>query len=123
MKRKFMSIAAVLVAAPTVASTFTMDIVDFLVDGRGLVGQLVTVTGCKFGQAEAEMIMCSNRAGRVRVDTDDMPREDLRRALRECADFAPMTPASCAGAVSGLVARDSAGLRITKAAIGWRPSD
>ncbi len=123
MRSLLVALAAGMIAAPAVASTFTMDIVDFLVDGRGLVGQLVTVTGCKFGQAEAEMIMCSNRAGRVRVDTDEMPREDVRRAIRECADFAPMTPATCAGAVSGLVVRDAAGLRITKAAIGWRPSN
>jgi hypothetical protein len=99
----------------------TMDVIDFIVDGSDLIGQTVTVTGCKFAAASESSVLCSaGSPGSVIIDGRTLNREDLRRALRTCSGF--MTPPNCMGSVTGTVDKGAFGLRLTKAALGWRPS-
>jgi len=103
------------------AQSKTIDIIDFLVDGRDLVGKTVTVTGCKFMMASDSVVICSaGSPGNIMLDSKTMAREDLRRALRQCAGLT--VPESCQGSVTGAVTQNSFGIRLTKAAIGWQPS-
>jgi hypothetical protein len=102
------------------AQSFTMDVIDFLVDQRGLIGQKITITDCRFTAASETQLLCSaGMQGNVSIDARSLPREDHRRAMRECGSFS--VPDSCAGSVTGSVTRGSLGVRITDAAIGWRP--
>lgn len=99
----------------------TLDVIDFLVDGQDFVGQRVTITGCKFSAASASSMLCSaGMAGNTIIDTKSLAREDLRRALRQCSGFT--VPDECAGSVTGTITKNSFGLSVTKAALGWRPS-
>lgn len=101
------------------AQTFTMDIIDFLVDQKGLIGQKITITDCKFTAASDNQLLCSaGMQGNVSIDARSLHREDHRRAMRQCGSFS--VPDSCAGSVTGSVTRGPLGVRITDAAIGWR---
>ena len=63
-----------------------MDVIDFLVDWKSLIGQTVTVTGCSLEGADATYVRCSaGSQGYVLIDSETLAREDLRRALRECS--------------------------------------
>jgi hypothetical protein len=106
-----------------IAQNRTVDVIDFLVDRDDLIGQVVTVTGCRFGAATDSQVLCSAGAqGSVSIESKTLDREDLRKALRQCSEFTALAPASCAGSVTGTVTKGSFGIRLTKAAIGWRPS-
>lgn len=100
----------------------TIDVIDFLVDRDELIGKVVTITGCAIGSASDSVVLCSAGAGRgnVMIDSKTLAKEDLRKALKQCAGFSAMTPEHCAGSVTGTVTRGSFGLRVTKARIGWR---
>lgn len=67
---------------------------DFLVDSKSQAGRLVHVLGCTIILASASSVLCNVRVqgrpvGNVLLDGDSMAREDLRRALNECAGGAP----------------------------------
>lgn len=118
---------AVVVAAGgadrAIAQSRTIDVIDFLVDRDDLIGQVVTITGCRFGAATDSQVLCSAGAqGSVSIESKTLHREDLRRALRQCSEFSALASAACAGSVTGTVTKGSFGVRLTKAAIGWRPS-
>ncbi len=116
-------LAAVLgTLSPDVASAQgkTVDVIDFLVDGADLVGQTVTITGCKFTAASDTSMLCSaGTQGNAFIDSKTLAREDLRRALRNCGGFMP-TP-QCTGSVTGQVTKWPGGLRLSKGSIGWPP--
>lgn len=119
----FIALASFSGAGDATAQTKTLDVIDFLVDGADLVGQAVTITGCRFGAATDSQVLCSaGTQGSVSIDSKTLNREDLRRALRQCSDFSALAPPSCAGSATGTVTKGSFGVRLTRAAIGWRPS-
>jgi len=65
-----------------------MDVIDFLVDWKSLIGQTVTVTGCSLRHATMSFVACSaGSQGELVVDSHTLAREDLRRSLRSCAGF------------------------------------
>ena len=110
-------------ADPASAQNRTVDVIDFLVDRDDMIGQIVTITGCRFGAATDSQVLCSaGTQGSISIESKTLNREDLRRALRQCSEFSTLAPTSCAGSVTGTVTKGSFGLRLTKAAIGWRPS-
>ncbi len=107
------------VAAPAEKPALkTMDVVDFLVDWKSLVGQTVTVTGCSLEHADTTYVACSaGSQGSLFVHSDTLAREDLRRALRECAGFE--NGDECRADVTGNVSGDAFGAELTNAAIKW----
>ncbi|MDP3408236.1 hypothetical protein [Bosea sp. (in: a-proteobacteria)] len=110
-------------AERAVAQSRTVDVIDFLVDRDDMVGQSVTITGCRFGAATDSQVLCSAGAqGSVSIESKTLNREDLRRALRQCSDFTAFASVACGGSVTGTVTKGPFGFRLTKAAIGWRPS-
>jgi hypothetical protein len=118
---------ATLLAASLIISTAwsqtSLDIIDFLVDGQDHIGKTVTITNCRFGMATDSVVLCSaGSPGNVSIDSKSLQREDLRKALRECSGFTLTTPSACTGSVTGIVEKGLFGLKIMKAAIGWRPS-
>ena len=95
----------------------TMDVIDSLVDRKSLIGQTVTVTGCLLQQAGDRIVVCSaGSQGSFFIDGNTLAREDLRRALRECAGF---DGDECRVAVTGNVSGDAFGAELTNAAMKW----
>lgn len=114
--------AALGILSPDVVSAQikTVDIIDFLVDSADLVGQTVTITGCKFTAASDTSMLCSaGTQGSAFIDSKTLAREDLRRALRNCGGFMPSP--QCTGSVTGQVTKWPGGLRLSKGSIGWSP--
>ena len=103
-------------AAPVVK---TMDVIDFLVDWKSLIGQTVTVSNCTIESADISVVRCSaGRQGLFHIDSDTLAREDLRRALRECAGFEAGN--ECRADVTGNVTEDSFGeVKLKDASMKW----
>jgi hypothetical protein len=117
-------IAALMVAAltGTGASAGTtgkiMDIVDFLVDRDSLVGQTVTVTGCTLASANSMFVVCNEGWDNIAIDSKTLAREDLRRAMHECAGIGdpaidrPPNSDRCHADVTGTVTAHQTATRI-----------
>ena len=97
----------------------TMDVIDFLVDWKSLIGQTVTVTGCSLIEADTSGVECSaGPQGLFAIDSNTLAREDFRRALRECAGFKQGD--ECLADVTGNVTENSIGdVKLTDAAMNW----
>lgn len=82
----------------------SLDVIDFIVDGRSLYGKRVTVTGCRITGASKSMVNCDGpgTSGHFYVEAVTLDREALRRSLRLCADF--VDKPTCHADVTGLVA-------------------
>lgn len=124
MKRCIFGILALLSTLAPPAWARDLSALDFLVDGKALDGQQVTVKDCTVIGAMSSIVMCSairrgNSVGSVILDGDSMDRSALRRALNECSDMRPA--AKCAvAAVTGKVRINRMGdVRIDGAAISW----
>lgn len=95
-----------------------MDILDFMVDGKDLVGKTVIVTGCKFKGADTMSVLCSaGMQGNISIESNTLDKEDFRRALKTCAGLA--SSETCAGSVTGTVDNKGFGPRLVKAKINW----
>jgi hypothetical protein len=99
-----------------------MDVIDFLVDWKSLIGQTVTVTGCSLQQAGDTIVVCSaGSQGTFFIDGNTLAREDLRRALRECAGFEKGD--ECRVDVTGNATEGVlGGPELTNAAMKWAPT-
>ena len=104
-----------------VAEPLTMDVVDFLVDGKSLTGKFVTVTGCQLVAANSFAIQCSaGSAGNFPIDSASLAREDLRKALRQCTDWT--TGTNCRASATGFVQPGPLGdPSLKNAKIVWTP--
>jgi len=100
----------------------SLDSIDFLVDGRDLIGKRVTVTDCKFRSASSTFVVCGapNGTGSIYIDSDSLERESLRRALRTCAGYEESP--QCRGSVTGIVSLQSGGPYLRDATIEWAQS-
>jgi len=98
----------------------TLDVVDFLANGRDLVGKTVTVTGCNFTAASRLGVLCSTRVASFNIDFQSLDRGDLRRALRRCSGIIALP--GCAGNVTGLVSPSSTTVVLKNAKIEWTPN-
>jgi hypothetical protein len=98
--------------------TKAMDMVDFVVDAKSLIGQRVTITSCGLENASSMVVMCAAKAGVANIDPDTFAREDLRRSLRQCSGYA--APPECKVAVTGTIATTLAGgVILRNAEIDW----
>ena len=97
----------------------SMDVIDFLVDWKSLMGQTVTVTGCSLRHADQTYVACSAEPqGHFFIESDTLAREDLRRSLRSCAGFEEAE--DCRADVTGTVTEnDVLGPELKNAAIEW----
>jgi len=104
---------------PAASALKTMDVIDFLVDWKSLIGQTVTVTGCSLKDADTLSVYCSaGRQGHFAIDSNTLAREDFRRALRECAGFEEGE--ECRADVTGNVTEGSFGdVKLKDAAMKW----
>jgi hypothetical protein len=104
------------------AAVKTMDVIDFLVDWKSLIGQTVTVTGCSLIEADTSSVECSaGPPGQFSIDSNTLEREDFRRALRECAGFKEGD--GCRAEVTGDVTENSiGGAKLLDAALKWAAS-
>jgi hypothetical protein len=112
--------AAPMTPSPPLATPVrkTMDVIDFLVDWRGFIGQTVTVTGCSLQQAGDKVVVCSaGSQGMFFIDGNTLSREDLRRALRKCAGFEKGD--ECRVDVTGNVVGGAFGAELKNAAMKW----
>jgi len=119
-----LAVAGSIAGTPARADT-VIDAVDFLVDGKEMVGRHVTVTGCELSNAGDTVVFCHVRsgghgAGDIVLDSSTMRREDLRRALRNCTEVLPKGDCPVRE-VSGRVGRTRGGLVvINNAKVGWQ---
>jgi hypothetical protein len=105
------------------AGPLTIELIDFLVDGRDYVGQRVTITGCQFADADTDTVWCKTRGGHITAHSPTMERESLRYALRNCAALGFESKQECMGDITGTVTLHNVyGLLITDAAIKWYAS-
>lgn len=98
----------------------TLDVVDFLANGRDLVGKTVTVTGCNFTAASTLGVLCSTRVASFTIDFRSLDRGDLHRALRQCSGI--IAQPGCAGNVTGVVSPSSTTVVLKNAKIEWAPN-
>jgi hypothetical protein len=96
-----------------------MNVIDFLVDWKGLVGETVTVTGCLIRDADVSRVLCSaGPQGHFRIGSETLAREDLRRSLRNCAGFTERD--ECRADVTGNVTENAIGdPELADAAMNW----
>ncbi len=114
----------------------SIELIDFLVDGRSYIGKRATIIGCQFSFAAADGVACiafkiekdtnfPNALGQVLIAGPSLEKESLRRALRNCSDY--NTRQECSGDVTGTVfdvfaelgVKDSPILGIKNATIKW----
>lgn len=79
---------------------------DFALDPEPYVGQRVTLTGCWFGAATFDTVLCgvqskTGMVGNVIVDVASMGKEDRRFLTTECAGM--LTEEVCVRDISGVV--------------------
>jgi len=92
----------------------TMDAIDFLVDGKEMVGKWVTVTGCSI-QVAANLVTCQVPVGFFWVDKDSLSKEDLRQSMRQCSPTSP-----CPADITGVVDTWADGLTLRQGKIAWK---
>ena len=92
----------------------TMDAIDFLVDGKEMVGKWVTVTGCSI-QVVGNFVTCQVPVGYFWVDKDSLSKEDLRQSMRQCSPTSP-----CPADVTGVVDTWFDGLTLRQGKIAWK---
>lgn len=96
-----------------------MNVIDFLVDWKDLVGETVIVTGCLIKGADTSRVLCwTGPQGYFRIDSKTLAREDLRRSLRNCAGLTERD--ECRVDVTGNVTENAIGdPELTDAAMNW----
>lgn len=113
-------IGPVLAQQPTSNAPKAMDILDFAVDARDLTNKRVTINECEFGGTNQSWVFCRAPGGTggvsVGVQTRTLPKEDFRRALKECTGYGPIE--RCKGSVTGIVF-ESVGPALKNAEIKW----
>jgi hypothetical protein len=92
----------------------TMDAIDFLVDGKEMVGKWVTVTGCSI-QVVANIVSCQVPVGFFWMDRDTLSKEDLRQSMRQCSQTSP-----CPADVTGVVDTQAGVLTLRQGKIAWK---
>ena len=94
-----------------------IDMVDFVVDQKDLVGKRVRLTGCTITGASAVVVLCTSEVASIPLEVDTIAREDLRRALRACSGFDRRQ--ACRAEVEGTVVQKPVGLQLGQSIIHW----
>ncbi len=105
--------------------------IDYLVDGSKYLQQWTTVNRCNLHNARAGFLSCyvyskndpAMGVGTIIVDGDTVARDDLRRALNDCAgsDIAPRCWVNISGTPSIGTLGDKNSPEIDNAQLEWLP--
>lgn len=92
--------------APSNETTQFISGLDFLVDGRNMIGKRITVNDCNISYASSSSVSCTilskgSVVGQLMIDSKTSDRDGLRRALERCSGF-DKSPA-CRASVTGTV--------------------
>jgi len=100
----------------------TIDAMELAQNWQGLVGETVTISGCRITSATPDVMVClaTSKQGRppwFLFDPSGMASDDVARAVREC-DFYVDYPV-CGVRLHGEVAEENGELKIMHGSVTW----